>query len=61
MEKNEALNVVAQACAVYKGTLQDHQALQKALEVLKADVEAKPAAGATAAADAAGSGEPAGE
>lgn len=42
MDKKEALNVVAQACAAFKGTLQDHQALQKALEVLKADVEPEP-------------------
>ena len=43
MNKQEALNVVAQACAAFKGTLGDHQAIQQALEVLKIDAAPKPA------------------
>jgi hypothetical protein len=41
MNKTDALNVVAQACAAFKGTLADHQAIQQALEVLKVDAAPK--------------------
>jgi hypothetical protein len=42
MTKTEALNVLAQACAKFVGTLQDHTILQQALGVLKADERTKP-------------------
>lgn len=35
MQKDEALQVISQVCAVYKGTLADHQRIQEALAVLK--------------------------
>jgi hypothetical protein len=41
MTKTDALNVVAQACAAYRGTLGEHQAIQQALEVLKIDAAPK--------------------
>ena len=34
MDKKEALNIVAQACVNYKGTYQDHQMIQQALQTL---------------------------
>ena len=34
MEKKQALQIIAQVCAVYRGTLQEHQALQTALQVI---------------------------
>lgn len=43
MDKKQALDLLAQCAAQFKGTLQDHQALQKALEVLSAEpVQAEP-------------------
>ena len=31
----QALNVVAQACALAKGTLQDHQTIQASIQVIR--------------------------
>ena len=41
MDKQKALNLVAQAVVQYKGTLQEHQALQEALKVLNELVNPK--------------------
>lgn len=35
MTKDEALKVIEQVCAQFRGTLQDHQAIQQALMVIK--------------------------
>jgi hypothetical protein len=35
MTPEQALNILSQVAAKYQGTLQDHQALQAALEVIK--------------------------
>ncbi len=35
MEKKDAFNLVAQVCAIYKGSLEEHKAIQTALELLK--------------------------
>jgi len=34
MKLEEALNLLGQVCAGYKGTLQEHQALQSALKIV---------------------------
>lgn len=34
MKTEEAINLLRQVCAIYKGTLQEHQMLQEALEVI---------------------------
>jgi len=34
MKPEEALNIVAAACAEFRGTLKDHQTIQEALQVL---------------------------
>jgi len=39
LDKVQAWNIVAQVCALYKGTLQEHQLLQKALSLLQPSVE----------------------
>lgn len=39
MKREEAINLVTQVCVMYKGNLQEHQALQQALEVIKGLVE----------------------
>lgn len=39
MKKDEAVNLLIQVCAMYKGTLQEHEALQQALAVIKTLVE----------------------
>lgn len=41
MEKKEAFNLVAQVCAIYKGSLEEHKAIQTALEILKPIEEQK--------------------
>ena len=45
MKPEEALNVVAQVCAEFRGTLKDHQMIQDALQVLKSALEPKHAVG----------------
>lgn len=35
MEANKALNLLAQAASQYKGTLEEHQTLQSALQTLE--------------------------
>ena len=35
MDKKQAWELLAQVCALFKGNLEEHKALQKALEVLK--------------------------
>lgn len=35
MTKDEALKVIEQVCAQFRGTLQDHQTIQQALMVIK--------------------------
>ncbi len=35
MQKDEAIKIIEQVCAAYKGTLQEHQAIQQALMVIK--------------------------
>ncbi len=39
MKKVDAISLITQVCAIYKGTLQEHEALQQALEVIKGLVE----------------------
>lgn len=39
MKREEAINLVTQVCVMYKGNLQEHQALQQALEVIKGLIE----------------------
>ena len=34
MNEQEAINIVAQVCAQYKGTMQEHQMIQRALMIL---------------------------
>jgi len=41
MDKQKALNLVAQAVVQYKGTLAEHQSLQEALKVLNELVNPK--------------------
>ena len=41
MEIKEAINVVEQVCANYRGTLQEHQHIQKALSIIKEEVKCK--------------------
>ena len=38
MSKTEALNIVAQACAGVSTTLQQHQLIQGAIQVLKSEI-----------------------
>ncbi len=38
MTKEQAMNLITQACSQYKGTLQEHQMLQQAIELLKKEV-----------------------
>jgi hypothetical protein len=35
MSKQEAIQIIKQVCSVYKGTLQEHQAIQQAISVLE--------------------------
>ena len=35
MKTEEAINLLRQVCAIYKGTLQEHQQLQEALKVIE--------------------------
>jgi hypothetical protein len=35
MTKEQAVQLLTQVCAIYKGTLEEHTALQQALEVVK--------------------------
>ena len=39
MEIKEAYIILAQTSSVYKGTLQEHQAIQTALEVIKSELK----------------------
>lgn len=39
MNKEAALQILRQVCAIYKGTLEEHQKLQEALQVLEAKDE----------------------
>ena len=41
MTPNQAFDLLTQVCSAFRGTLQEHQALQKALEVLKPKEEPK--------------------
>jgi hypothetical protein len=41
MKLEEALNLVKQACADFKGNLNDHQTIQKALSVIEAATKPK--------------------
>lgn len=34
MKREEAIQIVSQVCAQFKGTIQDHQSIQRALQVL---------------------------
>lgn len=40
MNRQQAIDLVTQVCVIYKGTLQEHQALQEALKVINTLVEA---------------------
>jgi hypothetical protein len=42
MTPQEALQIVAQACAEFRGTLKDHQMIQQALEVLAKTLATEP-------------------
>ena len=42
MEKEEAINIIGQVCAAFKGTLQEHNALQQALQCLNKLKESAP-------------------
>jgi phosphoribosyl 1,2-cyclic phosphodiesterase len=35
MTKEQAINLLSQVCSIYRGTLEEHKALQEALEVIK--------------------------
>ena len=41
MKREEALSLLSQVCAMFKGTLQEHTAIQQALEVVKKIEEPK--------------------
>lgn len=41
MNKEKALTIIENVCAAYKGTLQDHQNIQSALQVIKEALEPK--------------------
>jgi len=41
MTPEQALGLLKQVCSVYKGTLEEHKALQQALETLKPKEEPK--------------------
>lgn len=47
MTVQEAMTVIAQACAEFKGTLRDHQVIQQALQKVQDTIDGKrePAAG----------------
>jgi len=45
MKIEEALNLLEQVCAGYRGTLQEHQALQIALQDVKTKCTEKPKKG----------------
>jgi hypothetical protein len=34
MDKNKAIEIISQVCAMFKGTLQEHQAIQEALQFI---------------------------
>jgi len=42
MNPQEALGLLAQASATYKGTLADHQKIQQAIQVLEVAITPKP-------------------
>lgn len=35
MTKDQAINLLSQVCAIYKGTLEEHQKLQEALKIVR--------------------------
>lgn len=39
MKKDEALNVIRQACVEFRGTLQDHRAIQEALAFIAKELD----------------------
>ncbi len=39
MTLKEAINTITQVCASYRGTLQDHNLIQSALNLIKATIE----------------------
>lgn len=39
MNKEQAIQILTQVCAMYRGTLEDHQQLQTALQVVKKEFE----------------------
>lgn len=41
MQKEEAIKIIEQVCAQFRGTLQDHQVIQTALAVIKTLEEKK--------------------
>jgi hypothetical protein len=41
MKIEDALEIVRQACAAFRGTLKDHQVLQQALQVLRENLADK--------------------
>jgi len=43
MDKQQAWNNLKQVCEFYRGTLQEHQALQQSLEILKPEQPVKAA------------------
>lgn len=45
MKLEEALNIVAQVCSEFRGTLKDHQTIQEALQVIKLATEPKQVVG----------------
>lgn len=40
MTKTQAVDLITQVCVIYKGTLQEHTALQEALKVINTLIEA---------------------
>ena len=38
LDKVQAWNILSQVCAQYKGTLQEHQLLQKSLSLLQPEI-----------------------
>jgi len=41
MNTEQALNLLKTVCSIYKGTLEEHQSLQTALQVIRANLVAE--------------------
>ena len=41
MDKKQAIEIISQICSIYKGTLQEHQTIQEALQFINTLEEVK--------------------